>query len=257
MSDARAQGLMFGEIAEEFDRIRPGYPEGLVDDVLAYTGIGVQALEVGAGTGKATTAFAARGLQITAIEPDPKMAALLSERLAGQSAVRIVVALWEQYEPDLAFDLLFCAQAWQWTDGSQRWRRAAAALTPGGTIALFWNFDRIADDDLRALVREVHSGYAPHAMIDEEPADGTDLSAYWPGPDLAALPEFGDLTERLYTWERTLSADDYVSYLSTQPTYRILPEATREALFTALLQRLPEKVTLAVETLLYLGRRTA
>ncbi|MFC7763333.1 methyltransferase domain-containing protein [Catellatospora bangladeshensis] len=97
MSDARAQGLMFGEIAEEFDRIRPGYPEGLVDDVLAYTGIGVQALEVGAGTGKATTAFAARGLQITAVEPDPKMAALLTERLAGQPSVRVVVSLWEDY----------------------------------------------------------------------------------------------------------------------------------------------------------------
>ncbi|MDI1465001.1 methyltransferase domain-containing protein [Catellatospora sp. KI3] len=257
MSAARPQGLVFGEVAEEFDRIRPGYPAALVDDVLAYTGPGTRALEVGAGTGKATTAFAVRGLDITAVEPDPAMAALLEQRLGERSAVRIVAALFEGYTPDAPFDLLYCAQAWQWTDSSQRWARAAAALAPGGVLALFWNFDRIADDELRALVREVHEPYAPHAMLDEEPADGTDLSQYWPGPDLAALPEFGDLAERIYLWERTLSADDYVSYLSTQPTYRMLPEATREALFAALLQRLPEKLTLSVETLLYLGRRTA
>ena len=58
--------LSFGSVAEQYDRIRPSYPEQLVDDVIAYAGDGLtaagRALEVGAGTGKATLQFAARGL---------------------------------------------------------------------------------------------------------------------------------------------------------------------------------------------------
>lgn len=59
--------LSFGSVAEQYDRIRPSYPEQLVDDVIAYAGDGLtaagRALEVGAGTGKATLQFAARGLR--------------------------------------------------------------------------------------------------------------------------------------------------------------------------------------------------
>jgi hypothetical protein len=37
----------------------------------------------------------------------------------------------------------------------------------------------------------------------------------------------------------------------------MLPEATRNTLFNALAEQLPDKITLSVETLLYLGRRMA
>ena len=51
---------MFGEVVQDYDQVRPGYPDDLVDDVTALSGAG-PALEVGAGTGKATVSFAARG----------------------------------------------------------------------------------------------------------------------------------------------------------------------------------------------------
>jgi SAM-dependent methyltransferase len=256
VSDERAQGRVFGEVAQEFDRIRPGYPEDLINDVLDYTGADqVRALEVGAGTGKATTAFAGRGVQVTAVEPDEAMAALLAERLADSAAVQIVLSPFEEYVPRTPFGLLYSAQAWHWTDPNLRWQRAAAALAPGGALALFWNYDRITDPALRVRLVAVHSECAPHIMVDEEPADGTDLASYWPGTDLVRLPEFGDLTERIYLWERALTADDYLSYLSTQATYRMLTAAARDQLFAAIGEQLPDKVTLSVETVLYLGRR--
>jgi len=50
--------LSFGGVAELYDRSRPSYPPALVDDVLEFAGVGPgeadRALEVGAGTGKAT-----------------------------------------------------------------------------------------------------------------------------------------------------------------------------------------------------------
>ena len=56
-------------MAEAYERFRPGYPTELVDLVLAYGGRPVRtALEIGAGTGKATRVFADRGLLVTATE---------------------------------------------------------------------------------------------------------------------------------------------------------------------------------------------
>ncbi|MGW1675046.1 hypothetical protein [Streptomyces sp. NPDC002324] len=53
------RALSFGVVAEAYERFRPGYPVELFDMVMAYAGHPVRtALEIGAGTGKATRLFA-------------------------------------------------------------------------------------------------------------------------------------------------------------------------------------------------------
>ena len=61
---AREQRLVFGEVADVYDRARPAYPESLVDEVVSYARLvgGDPVLEVGCGTGKATVPFARRAL---------------------------------------------------------------------------------------------------------------------------------------------------------------------------------------------------
>jgi SAM-dependent methyltransferase len=235
MGTERVRARVFGEVAEEYERVRPGYPAQLISDVAARVGGGDRrALEVGAGTGKATLALAARGLAITAVEPDRAMADVLARRAAGRSKVTIEVCAFEEYSPDRPFRLLVSAQAWHWTDPATRWRRAAAALEPGGTLALFWNTDRLDG---------------------EEAGDGADLTAEWPYPDLVALPDFTDVSVRLYEWVRPLSTVDYLATLSTHSAYRMMDEAERAAQLRALADRLGEEVTLRMVTALYLARR--
>ncbi|MFG2235780.1 hypothetical protein ACGFNX_38250 [Streptomyces sp. NPDC048723] len=74
----RASSQVFGEVAELYDAARPGYADALAAEVLAYADPGGRtAVEVGAGTGKATVAFAALGTPVVCIEPDPRMAEVL------------------------------------------------------------------------------------------------------------------------------------------------------------------------------------
>ncbi len=62
MPGMSGRALSFGGRAEACGRFRPGYPAELFDLVMAYAGQPVRtALEVGAGTGKATRLFAQRG----------------------------------------------------------------------------------------------------------------------------------------------------------------------------------------------------
>src|SRR5581483_10064412 len=206
MTAERVRARVFGEVADEYDRIRPDYPLALVDDVLAYARLeGAPALEVGAGTGKATVAFAERDVVVTAIEPDKAMASVLARRVAGHVNVAVEVAALEDYEPQQPFGLLFSAQAWHWTDPAQRWQRAASALAPGGTLALFWNGDRPADKDALAAIVAAHHAYAPEidtaVEVDPQSTPEAELATHWPRTDLDQLPQFGDLSERLYQRE--------------------------------------------------------
>jgi SAM-dependent methyltransferase len=256
----RVRARVFGEVADEYDRIRPGYPAALVDDVLRYADLrGAPALEVGAGTGKATAAFAERGVTVTALEPDAAMAAVLRRRVAGRPNVTVTVSSFEEYRPRRPFGLLYSAQAWHWIDPAVRWRRAAAALAPGGALALFWNHDRPADPHVMATVVAAHERYAPQVARemrpDVAPMTRFELAASWPRTDLETLREFGALSETVYEWQRTLSTADYVACLSTHSAHRLLDDAVRARLFDAILDRLGERITLSVETSLYLARR--
>ena len=54
LSGQPVRGLLFGMVAESYERYRLDYSNDLVDTILAYAGRPVHsALEVGAGTGKA------------------------------------------------------------------------------------------------------------------------------------------------------------------------------------------------------------
>ena len=71
MSDgtlARSYGKAFNEVAVEYDRNRPAYPDALVDQAckVAHIGEGDRVLEVGCGTGQLTRALLERGLRVTA-----------------------------------------------------------------------------------------------------------------------------------------------------------------------------------------------
>ena len=100
--DGREQRFVFGEDAELYDRARPGYAarssSTACSGFAGVEGDGLRALEVGAGTGKATVAFASRGLRILALEPSPEMAEVARRNCAGFPRVRIAPASFEEWQ---------------------------------------------------------------------------------------------------------------------------------------------------------------
>lgn len=128
------RALSFGQIAEQYDRWRPGYPEQLYTDVLA-AGTGNLILEAGAGTGRATLALAERGAIVTAIEPDLDMAEIARSRTSG-NRVRVLNAAFKDTDPNLGqFDIVAAAQSWHWIDSTPGNAVATAALKAKGRCA--------------------------------------------------------------------------------------------------------------------------
>jgi SAM-dependent methyltransferase len=248
--------MAFGLAADQYDLIRPGYPDDLVTDVLAHCGgTGVTAVEAGAGTGKATRAFAAQGIRIAAVEPDPAMAGVLAASCAAYPGVTVEVTGFESYVPAAPCGLLFSAQAWHWMDPEVRWRHASATLAPSGSLALFWNFDRITDQRVQAEVIAAHRALAVDIEWDTDPISGEGLLDRWPATDLAGLATFTGLQAQVYRWERALTRQQYLDYLATHSAYLLLDPAVRTELFARLGQALPGQVLLAEDTILYLAHR--
>jgi SAM-dependent methyltransferase len=136
---ARRYGKVFDEIAAEYDRRRPAYPDELVDRACQVAGIGSgdQVLEVGCGSGQLTRGLVARGLHVTALEPGTSLIALARQNLAGAGEVEFVNAQFEDAPlPREQFQAVFSASAFHWVDPKVSWQQAADALVPGGTLAL-------------------------------------------------------------------------------------------------------------------------
>jgi Methylase involved in ubiquinone/menaquinone biosynthesis len=138
-STARRYGKVFDEIAAEYDRHRPTYPDELVDQACQVAGIGSgdHVLEVGCGSGQLTRGLVARGLHVTALEPGKSLIALARQNLEGAGEVEFVNAQFEDaLLPREQFQAVFSASAFHWVDPKVSWQKAADVLVPGGTLAL-------------------------------------------------------------------------------------------------------------------------
>ncbi|WP_412543507.1 class I SAM-dependent methyltransferase [Longispora sp. K20-0274] len=263
MTGQRERRGVFGEAVDQYETARPGYPAEVVADILAFAGPG-PVLEVGAGTGKASVGFAAHGVDLTCVEPDPRMA----EVLAGHCpAARVEVSSFEAWRPDRGYALLYSATAWHWVDPATRWDLAHAALAPGGALALFWHSFAIADPDAHAALIGVDHrhgldvDHTPHSWTaDRLAGEITDqLTEVWPTVQLADDPRFTDLESRRYRVTHRYDTDRYLDLLASISAYRMLAPDVLDAVLTdvaAVVDARGGTLEMLVATDLALGRRT-
>lgn len=247
------RALSFGAVAERYERFRPGYPAELADLVLAYAGRPVRAaLEIGAGTGKATRLFTSRGITVTATDPDGAMLGELRRHVPG---VRVVRAAFEDLPSGERYGLVYAAAALHWTEPRGRWSRMAGLVAPDGVFASCGGQVQLADPALR---QAVDAARAPFLGSDEIPSpDGTppEQDMQWPGTELRRTVWFADVRQSVIERRLTMSATDYIGYLSTVSAYLQLPEPVREQAFAAILRVLPETVGIAADITVHLARR--
>ena len=179
LATERRYGRVFDEVAAEYDRNRPAYPDELVDAACELAGIGRgdPVLEVGCGTGQLTRSLVARGLHVTALDPGERLISLTERKLRGAGRLESVNARFE----DAAllserFRAVFSAAAFQWIDPDVSWARAARLLAPGGTLALIQYCGledaRIANDNaalvsaLRRIAPDIAANWPAYRDVD-------------------------------------------------------------------------------------------
>lgn len=151
-----ALGRSFDRAAVAYEAGRPGYPAELVDwwaSVGALTP-GSRVLDLAAGTGKLTRAFAGRGVDVVAVEPLANMRAAFRD-VAELTDIDVLDGSAEQIPlPDGSVDAVFVGQAFHWFDPAPALAEIVRVLQPGGGLGLAWNDDD--PDGAPAWVQLVH-----------------------------------------------------------------------------------------------------
>ena len=246
----------FGAVARDYDRARPSYTTELVDDVVALLP-GHDVVEVGAGTGKATVLFGVRGLTMTCVEPDPQMAAVLTENTRLLPDVSIVVSAFEDFQPAQLFDGLLAAQSWHWTSPERRWTKAASMLREGGLIALFWNREQ---SHLTPLGSQVADVYRRHGITDSNRPSPDRTPPAWPGDEMEKQQTFTDVEVRAYQSVHSYSTAAWLAYAASTSHLLILDRARREAILAEIAKVIDDAggvLEIHRRCDLYLARRTA
>ncbi len=223
----------FDEIAELYDLARRECPEQLFDDLFRNLPIEpakTDVLEIGCGTGQATLPLARRGCRVLAVEMGANLARIAQRKLAGFEKVEIVNSRFEDWEPARRFDVVLAVTSWHWLDPIVRYRKAAASLKPGGTLA-FTTVSPAFPPGFDPFFIEIQDCYEaigagrlefpqplPHEIQDAR--DEIEQSGFF---------EDVRVVRRLGTQEVT--ADEYVAFMTTASGLRLMEPAKRERLF--------------------------
>jgi SAM-dependent methyltransferase len=209
----------FGQVADDYDRLRPG-PPGEALDWLVPPHCEV-AVDLAAGTGLFTRALQARVTQVIAVEPDDRMRAVLAARSPGVQAVAgrgEVIPV-----PDASADGVFVSSAWHWLDPGQAVPEIARVLRDGGRLGVIWaGRDRQADwvAELNRVSR----------LRPVRPAgDATSRPRRRPEVTLPDNAPFENIASASFTFTRTMTVDDVVDWLATCSGVITAPEGERTA----------------------------
>lgn len=241
--------MLFDEVPELYDRVRPGYPDALFDDLVGIAGIHERSrvVEVGCGTGQATRSLAALGLSVTAIEAGADMAAFARERLSGFDNVEIETSTFEDWDDrDRRFELLLAAASWHWVVPAIGWPKAHRVLRRGGWMALIGNIvvRRPGEPEVYAETADLHERYAPgnpewgHPPLEEE------VRASDRGWGLVEDPGllFGSTIVRWYPAVQWFDGAGFADHLRSTSLYRRLEPEVREPLLNAIAERIRNRM---------------
>lgn len=232
----------FDAVAEDYDRVRPSYPDKVFDDLVEVAGLslGARLLEIGCGTGQATLPLARRGFSLVAVELGERLAALTRRRLAGFPTVEIVRGKFEEWEPPdaAAFDAVVSFAAFHWIDPEVRYAKAARLLKRDGALAIFdWqDAHEEGGDDFFVAVQEDYSAIVPEWETAPPPSSAQIVDRVKVFLDASGY--FAPAEARRYVWSVTYTAHDYVTFLGTQSSFRMLDEARRKRLFDRIERRI-------------------
>lgn len=223
----RLRAESFGAAAQAYDRARPSYPTGLVEDLLGLVAspgtadvLDIEVLDVGCGTGKAAVQFAARGARVLGVEVDTRMA-----EVARSHGIEVETSAFERWVPaGRTFDLVVCGQAWHWVDPVRGLATLAQVLRRPGVFSAFWNFAILDAEPMLALesaYRAAATTLSPRSVVRGGGPDTVPHHA-------ETLARLGRVESREYERSRAYSRDGWLELLSTHSDHITLARAERE-----------------------------
>ncbi|MCM1992197.1 class I SAM-dependent methyltransferase [Oceanirhabdus seepicola] len=252
----------FNEDVKNYDNWRPTYCKELFNDIIQYSQLNQnkKAVEVGIGTGQATTPFLMTGCDVTAIELGKNLAEYSKEKFKEYNNFSVYNTSFEDFEcNDNSFDILYSATAFHWIPEDIGYPKAFKLLKNNGTLALFWNKPSMKEDDL--LHQKFQTIYQKYTSFDNksiESAAASTTARYNRISKTIQSYGFRDVEIKLYHQTRVFDSSGYISLLETYSDHRMLESSTKKLLYSEIENTILEygnTVTIYDTIELYLARK--
>lgn len=254
----RDKRTTFEKVADIYDRVRTGYPEGLIEDVVSLSGLPPDGriLEIGCGSGNATMSFARLGYGILGIELGERLSALAAKKCRAYPGVQILNLAFEDWELDeRTFDLALAADSFHWISPGIGYPKVAKALKDSGSAAFFWRVPVDADTDLSRAIDGVYQAAPQFVNPDKR------FTVEWLvgiiTENFRASGRFGPVTYKQYFWSENLTGEQYIDGLRTFSMHQGIDEGARDKLYAEIrevIERFGGKVTQPQSVVLFHAR---
>lgn len=129
----------FDLVSSAYDFSRPAYPDFIFQDVKPDL-----TLEIGSGSGQATTNLLQISNRVDCIEPGVNFCRLLREKFASNDGVTVYNQKFEEFTPAVKYDLVFSASALHWVEKRVVYPKVHECLKSGGRLIAVWNQPRFS-----------------------------------------------------------------------------------------------------------------
>jgi SAM-dependent methyltransferase len=211
--------LTFGAHADAYERARPAWPEEAARWLVPADAQLV--VELGAGTGKLTRAVDALGVRVVAVEPDPRMLAVLHGfGLEGVEGSAEAIPF-----DDGVADAVLAGSSFHWFELEPALREIHRVLEPGGRLAFGWNHRDVRHPTIAAMSDVIYSSRPSRQTSGWRRRD-------W-APAVVAGGLFRDVEHTLIEHVHEFPRDALEDHLLSYSGLAALPEEERRREFAA------------------------
>lgn len=226
----------YNSVAEAYNKVRPRYPQQIVDRSIELAELSKDAnlLEVGCGPANATVSFAQRGFSLVCLEPSLEAYQFATQNCAQYPNVEIKHTTFEDWDlGKRKFDAVLAATSLHWVSPEIRFSKTAAALRDKGALILLWNATVQPQYDIYQIMHEVYQLHAPSlGKYEDRETQQQSLSKF--AQAVSDSGKFENIVAEYVSCTATYSIDDYLMLLSTYSPYIELETYKRDTLFAAL-----------------------
>lgn len=260
--------LTFNSDPDSYDRLRPTYSNELFKDLIDFSRLDnkMEALEIGIGTGQATTPILETGCNVTAIEIGDQLAKFAREKFSNYSNLNVINQDFEKVNlEENTYDLIYSASAFHWIPLEAGLTKVLKLLKSGGVFAWF-SIQPLPAKEHRHINDEIQKVYCKYSEYFGDNKAKKDLERMNRdiGKKLTSRIDdlknysFTDIYDETYYGSRTFKAEDYAKLISTYSDHKSIPSKTRTIFLEEIVETINKcggEFTLSDTIILCMGRK--
>lgn len=205
--------MMYDLVVESYDLARPSYPAAAIDEIFCRFSEKPKTLEIGSGSGQATTDLECRSLSVDCVEPGANFARHLRSKYVAKSGVTVYECDFEDFEGRGPYDLIFSGCALHWVPKDVALEKSADLLGESGWLAAIWN-QMDVEPKIIKILNETLVPSMPDFVL---PVFGEDVRGHFAAGvrDLCDSYKFQNCFMQIYEEPTSLSLSEFVDLVKS------------------------------------------